>query len=303
MEEKIAKEAEERHLDSMEYESEGDIERDAYYMNVTVDFTMAETDNTEVEQEFIDALVEVEENIYSEEINTVSKTASASEALFKAILPLYQTFYNKKNQDKFVEDFYGLIPRSCELLNCTDFRVTNLIMIHLPDHLVGFYNVSQTGYTSTSTPVAAQAMQINPSERGPLSYIGGYVVSKLFKKKGKSSPENKELQELLHNMKCSESNSFISARTRGGLVTPCDDLVAILEEAEVIFRNEIGKSKLVIHNIPTDKISFLTLESPKVKSLWDNIVVASGIPSTSRTQIVSRKCYQTLFESKIFFIY
>ena len=52
-----------------------------------------------------------------------------------------------------------------------------------------------------------------------------------------------------------------SARTRGGLVTPCDDLVAILEEAEVRFRNEIGKSKLVIRNIPTDKISFLTLES------------------------------------------
>ena len=73
-------------------------------------------------------------------------------------------------------------------------------MIHLPDHLLGFYNVSQTGDTSTSTPVAAQAMQINPSERGPLSYIGGYVVSKLFKNnKGKSSPENKELRELLHN--------------------------------------------------------------------------------------------------------
>ena len=84
------------------------------------------------------------ENIYNEEINTVLKTASASEALFKAILPLYQTFYKKKNQDKLLEDFYGLIPRSCELLNCTDFRVTNLIMIHLPDHLVGFYNVSQT---------------------------------------------------------------------------------------------------------------------------------------------------------------
>ena len=44
----------------MEYESEDDIEGDAYYMNVTVDFTMAETDNTEVEQGFIDALVEIE---------------------------------------------------------------------------------------------------------------------------------------------------------------------------------------------------------------------------------------------------
>ena len=189
LEEKIAEQAEERRLDSMEYESEGDIEGDAYYMNVTVDFTMAETDNTEVEQEFIDALVEIEgqkafpctqcnkickskggltrhtnskhrdesqsadaecivntglsqdtvasivetimgnitkENIYGEEINTVLKTASASEALFKAILPLYQTFYKKKNQDKLLEDFYGLIPRSCELFwpTCTQGCLT-----------------------------------------------------------------------------------------------------------------------------------------------------------------------------------
>ena len=215
------------------------------------------------------------------------KTASASEALFEALLPLYENFHRKKNQDKLLEDFYELIPRSCELLNCEDFRVTNLIMIHVPDHLVGFYNVSQVADTgeSKSTPVAVQAMQINPAERGPLSYIGGYVVSKLFKNnKGKSRPENKELQELLHNMKCSnQSNSFISARTRGGLVTPCDDLVGILEEAEVFFRTEVDKSKLVLRNIPTAQISFLTLNSPKVKSLWDNIVVASGIPSTSST--------------------
>ena len=53
-------------------------------------------------------------------------------------------------------------------------------------------------------------------------------------------------------------------------------MVATLEEGEGIFRNEIGKSKLVIRNVPADKISFLTLESPKAKSLWDNIVMASG---------------------------
>ncbi len=205
--------------------------------------------------------------MYGQEINTILKTASASEALFEAVLRLYERFDRKKNQDKLLEDFYALIPRSCELLNCADFRVMNLVMIHVPDHLVGFYNVSQIKDKSKSTPVAAQAMQINPAERGPLSYIGGYVVSKLFKNnKGKSRPENKELQELLHNMKCSnESNSFISARTRGGFVTPCDDLVAILEEAEVLFRTEVGKSKLVLRNIPTDEILFLTLKSPNVK--------------------------------------
>ena len=90
---------------------------------------------------------------------------------------------------------------------------------------------------------------------------------------------------LLQNLKSAESNSFISARTRGGLVTPCNDLVGILEEAEVLFRNEVkvSKSKLVLRNIPTDKICFSTLESPTVKSLWDNIVLTSGINSGSST--------------------
>ncbi len=58
-EENLAEEAEERRLDS-EYDREGEIQGDTYYMNVTVDFTTAEGNSTEVEQEFIDALVEIE---------------------------------------------------------------------------------------------------------------------------------------------------------------------------------------------------------------------------------------------------
>ena len=95
-------------------------------------------------------------------------------------------------------------------------------------------------------------------------------------------------------MKCSnKSNTFILAWTRGGLITPCDDLVGILEEAEVFFKTEVGKSKLVLLNIPADEISFLTLKLPKVKSLWDNIVVASGIPSTSST---SKLCFENVIK-------
>jgi hypothetical protein len=347
LEEKLADEAEERRL---ECDSEDEISEvgDLYHMNISVDLAnrdLTEADVTEVDQEFIDALVEIEgqkefpctkcgkickskggltrhsnskhrgesvdsgsrvntglcqattasivetiknnitqENIYGDEINTSLKTLSAGEALFEAILPLYETFITKKNQDKLLEDFYGLIPRSCELLNCGDFKVANLIMIHIPDHLVGFYNISQMRDKGESSSGAEQPVKINPAELGPLSYVGGYVVSQLFKRnKGKSSPQNEELQALLQNMKSAESNSFISARTRGGLVTPCNDLVGILEEAEVLFRSEISKSKLVLRNIPTDKVCLSTLESPTVKSLWDNIVLASGINSGSST--------------------
>jgi hypothetical protein len=34
------------------------------------------------------------------------------------------------------------MPQSTQLLNCEDYKAANLIMIHIPDHLVGFYNIN-----------------------------------------------------------------------------------------------------------------------------------------------------------------
>ena len=77
----------------------------------------------------------IEEDLYGAEINTGLCNVSSSENLFKALLPLYNIFCRKKNQDKLLESFYGLIPRSCELLNCQDYRVTNLVMFKLVGRL------------------------------------------------------------------------------------------------------------------------------------------------------------------------
>ena len=70
------------------------------------------------------------------------------------------------------------------------------------------------------------------------------------------------------------TNNYISARTRGGLITPCDDLVKILEIAEIAFREQVDKCNLTLRNIPIEIICNTTLSSPTVKSLWDNIVIA-----------------------------
>ena len=72
------------------------------------------------------------------EMCTAIEKATATKALFDALHPLFATFCKKKNQDKLVESFFALIRRSCDLLNCKDYKVSNLIMIHVPDHLVGF---------------------------------------------------------------------------------------------------------------------------------------------------------------------
>jgi hypothetical protein len=90
---------------------------------------------------------------------------------------------------------------------------------------------------------------------------------------------------LLQNLKSEqENNIYILARTRGGLVIPCEDIVRILHEAEICFRKEVDKSKLAIRNIPVDAICYSTLSLPIVKSLWQNIVMSSGVNPSGDTQ-------------------
>lgn len=154
-------------------------------------------------------------------------------------------------------------------------------MIHIPDNLVGFYHTECSQADSSETESQEQTKYvINPVERGPLSYVAGYVVSKLFQtyvqtSKRKSVKPSEQLQSLVQNMKSTnQSSSFISAHTRGGLVDPSKDLVGILEEAECLFRTELGKGKQTLRKIPTDTVCHAALMSPEVKSLWDNIVLS-----------------------------
>jgi hypothetical protein len=51
---------------------------------------------------------------------TALKAVTTTEALFIALLPIYEPFCKKKNQDKLLKTFYGLIPPSGELLKCDD---------------------------------------------------------------------------------------------------------------------------------------------------------------------------------------
>ena len=104
--------------------------------------------------------------------------------------------------------------------------------------------------------------------------------------KNKSKCED-ELNTLLQSLKSTESdNNYILARSRGGLVAPDHHLMGIVEEAEILFRKNIGESEQVLPNIPVENICGKTLNSPVVKSLWENIVLESGIEESSATSCV-----------------
>lgn len=97
--------------------------------------------------------------------------------------------------------------------------------------------------SQTSEQTKRIYLKLNERGHGPLSYLMGSIISKMFRtnkfrKKSmlESALTNKEeLQDLLQSMKRS-NNEFISSLSRGGLWTPCDDLIAIGFEIEKTFR-------------------------------------------------------------------
>jgi hypothetical protein len=145
------------------------------------------------------------DDLYIADLNAAIEKVSCSKDLFDDILPIYNMFRRKRNQDKLLEEFYGLLPvNASKFLNCTEDNVANLIMIEIPDRIVGFFKISQsrenakTKQTYSGADIEADITQLNPSENGPLSYIAGYIVSKLYQtSRNKQGTKNKELHALL----------------------------------------------------------------------------------------------------------
>ena len=74
----------------------------------------------------------------------------------------------------------------------------------------------------------------------------------------------------------SSENTYIEFHSRADLVTPCNDLVQILEVVEIVFRQFTANKPSVVDSIPCKKLCNDTLDSPLVKSLWDNILQGCG---------------------------
>ena len=208
------------------------------------------------------------DGFWDSEITTYLEAVKSTKTLFDHILPIYRQFCRKRNQDVFLTDFYELIPTSCQLLQCDNQQLCSLVMISIPDHLVSLFKKRQQHPAIEQNRVS----ELSETERGPLSYIAGYVLSQLRKKLS-----NDELQLLLHSMMCpSSENTYIESRSRGGLVTPCNDLVQILEVVEIVFRQFTANESSVVKSILCEKLCNDTLDSPWVKSLWDNILQGCG---------------------------
>ena len=213
------------------------------------------------------------EGYWDIEITSDLAKVTSNDNLFKAVSPIYQRFCKKRNQDNFLMEFYELIPKSTALLKCENQPLCSLVMISIPDHLVALFKSSygkQKSCPGESTD-PKNVTALSEHEHGPLSYIAGYVLAKLQKQC--SRKPNEDLQVILQSMKRpSVEDTYIDTRSRGGLVAPCTDLVQILETVEIVFRQFIAKQATVVSAIPCDTLRNEALESPLIKSLWENIL-------------------------------
>ena len=76
----------------------------------------------------------IKDGFWDSEITTNLEGVNSTKTLFNHILPIYQRFCRKRNQDTFLMDFYELIPNSSVLLQCDNQQLCSLIMISIPDH-------------------------------------------------------------------------------------------------------------------------------------------------------------------------
>ena len=214
------------------------------------------------------------EGYWDIEITSDLAKVTSNDNLFKAVSPIYQRFCKKRNQDNFLMEFYELIPKSTALLKCENQPLCSLVMISIPDHLVALFKSSygkQKSCPAGESTDPKNVTALSEHEHGPLSYIAGYVLAKLQKQC--SRKPNEDLQVILQSMKRpSVENTYIDTRSRGGLVAPCTDLVQILETVEIVFRQFIAKQATVVSAIPCDTLCSEALESPLIKSLWENIL-------------------------------
>ena len=163
------------------------------------------------------------DGFWDDEMTANMASISSNDALYNNIQPISERFCRKRNQDKFLMEFYELIPESSGILQCKNQQLCSLVMISMPDYLVSLFKGCVTGqqqpFTSSGSETGVSpgvSSELNEHERGPLSYIAGYVLSNLRKKSVQK--KNDELQTILQSMICPEvENAYIESRSRGGL--------------------------------------------------------------------------------------
>lgn len=130
-------------------------------------------------------------------------------------------FMLKKNDDeKFYEKFFSSLPLKAETLlhNTIPGSFSKIIVLLLADKLLAFLKPCDSKDQTVE-------ISLKDTKRGPLNYLGGYILRNLYRKCSKQSKktnvneEKEEFMALLDSLHITEpvgnDSSFISAKDRG----------------------------------------------------------------------------------------
>ena len=258
----------------------------------------------DVEIMFSKATAKITEDLYGETA-CICKDLKPSALCVEHMDKLCRHFMKKSDQDCLVHRLYKFLADEQEklvVISLTNHHkwshlqivtTINLLFIHIPELLVAACKDKLLKIVGEGKKPEAE---ITEKEYGPLSYLMGSVISKMFrtskyKTNSRSGGENEGLQILLQSLKRPD-NEYIKSLSRGGLWTPCEDLIAIGFEAEKEFRSKTVTLD-VTKAIPVGELRTEIFSIPKVKSLWNNIVEACPYP-------VSVDCSKICLENIIF---
>ena len=92
-----------------------------------------------------------EDGFWDDEMTSNMASITSNDSLYDHIYPVYERFCSKRNQDKFLMEFYELIPKSSGILQCENQQLCSLVMISMPDYLVSLFKGCVTGQQQAST--------------------------------------------------------------------------------------------------------------------------------------------------------
>lgn len=251
------------------YKTEGGRNRHLFNKHTSFETSLSKDDLSRLLKEIVDHVIS--EGWYGETIEAQLKefpsVFCSNDAFVKRIQHCYRSMEINSNQDTLVSLFASRIfPDISTMFPNNDSRYLNVVLINLPAKLASY--IKKCRGVDNVTVV----QPLTEQEKGPLRYIAGAVLSKLYRKLSKSEKyqANTLLQKLLLSMRVPcELNEYIRNIDRGGLWNPCELLVTLIEVVEIIFREET-KEKLT--SIPTSTILKRSLNSLEVISHWESIV-------------------------------
>ena len=103
---------------------------------------------------------------WDKEVTSHIEKIGGNDSLFHTVLPIYTRFCVKRNQDKFLTEFYELIPNSITLFECANQQLHSLVMISMTNHLVALCKCKSSNHHEPST---SKSLDLSEHERGPLS--------------------------------------------------------------------------------------------------------------------------------------